>query len=210
MPIQAIVDALPKCKQIVTRCTYKNRKIQDVILTNMSQLFAIPFIAPAVQPDVPAQGVPSDHDMAVAVPLAGAGEGAVTREYSMKSSRPLPDSGIREFGQWITKERWSVLRDTGSTSEQGLALKKLLQDQVDNKFPVKSFKVSNTDKPWVTKAIKQLDRWKNVEYKKRGNSEKYEKLLKSYNEKVKSAAEQHLKRNVDKLIEAAPGRPGPY
>ena len=183
MPIQSIVDALPKCNQIVTRCTYKNRKIHDVILTNMSQLFSTPFIAPAVQPDVPGQGVPSDHDMAVAVPLAVAGEGAVTREYTMKISRPLPDSGIRDFGQWITRENWSVLRNTESTSEQGLALKKLLQVQVDNKFPLKSCRVSNTDKPWVTKAIKQLDRWKKAEYKKRGRSEKYEKLLKSYNDK---------------------------
>ena len=55
MPIQAIVDALPKCKQIVTRCTYK--KIHDMILSNMSQLFAIPFITPAVQPDGLGQGV---------------------------------------------------------------------------------------------------------------------------------------------------------
>ena len=73
MDTQAIEDALPKCKQIVTKYTYKKRKIHDVMLTNMSHLFALPFIAPAVQVDFPGKGVPSDHDMAVAVPLAGAG-----------------------------------------------------------------------------------------------------------------------------------------
>ena len=33
----------------------------------------------------------------MAVPLAGAGAGAVTREYTVKTSRPLPDSGKREY-----------------------------------------------------------------------------------------------------------------
>ena len=41
--------------------------------------------------------------MAVALPLAGAGVGAVTREYVMKTSRPMPDSLVRQFGQWITQ-----------------------------------------------------------------------------------------------------------
>ena len=57
------------------------------MLTNISHLFSLPFIAPAVQVDVPGKGVPSDHDMAVAVPLAGAGVGAVTREYTVRTSQ---------------------------------------------------------------------------------------------------------------------------
>ena len=107
METQAIEDALPKCKQIVTKYTYQNRKIHDILLTNMSQFYALPFVVPAVQVDVPGHGVPSDHDMAVAVPLGEAGEGAVTREYTVKSSRPMPDSGVRRFGQWVTQEDWT-------------------------------------------------------------------------------------------------------
>ena len=112
MGIQAVSDALPKCRQIVTKHTYKNRKTLDVILTNMFQLYAQPHIVPAVPPDLPGHGVPSDHDMAVAVPLAGAGVGAVTREYAMKTSRPIPDSQVRQFGQWITQEDWAELKST--------------------------------------------------------------------------------------------------
>ena len=77
MDTQPLEEALPKCKQIVTKYTYKRRKIHDVILTNMSHLFALPFIAPAVQVDIQGKNVPSDHDMAVAVPLAGAGASRV-------------------------------------------------------------------------------------------------------------------------------------
>ena len=206
MDTQPIEDALPKCKQIVTKYTYKNRKVHDIILTNMSHLYALPFVVPAVCPDVRGKGVPSDHDMAVALPLAGAAVGAVTREYRTRTSRPMPDSAVRQFGQWITTESWSALRSTDSPSQQGLILQDLLQEQVNNKFPTKQVRVSNTDKPWITAEIKKLDRWKKEEYKMHGRSKKYEKLLKSYNDKFHSAAKQHLRLNVTDLMEAAPGR----
>ena len=115
METNLIENALPKCRQIVTRFTYKNKQIHDVILTNMSAMYAVPYVCPAVQVDVPGKGVPSDHDMAVAVPLAGAG--AVTREYTTRVSRPLPESGVRQFGQWITGENWEALRGNCSASE---------------------------------------------------------------------------------------------
>ena len=134
MDTQPIQDALPRCKQIVTKYTYKNRKIHDIILTNMSHLYALPFVVPAVQPDVTGKGVPSDHDMAVALPLAGAGVGAVTREYSTRTSRPMPDSAVKKFGQWISTESWSALKNIESPSQE------ILQKQVNNKFPTNRFK----------------------------------------------------------------------
>ena len=206
MQTNQIVTALPKCIQVVTKFTYKNRKIHDVMLTNMSHLYAVPYIAPAVQPDVPGHGVPSDHDQAVAVPLAGAGEGAVSRAYSVKSSRPLPDSKIREFGQWITAENWSALRGELSSSEQATIFQAVSEHQLNEYFPIKQCRVSNTDKPWISKEIKQIDRWKKEEYRKNGKSIKYLNMLKSYNQKFKSAAQQHLRRNVTDLMEAAPGK----
>ena len=133
----------------------------------MSTLYAVPYICPAVQVDVPGQGVPSDHDMAVAVPLAWAGAGAVTREYVTRSSRPLPESGVRQFGQWITGENWGALEGGLSTSEQAQILKEITEHQLNRYFPVKECRVSATDKPWITRDIKKLDRLKKSEYKKK-------------------------------------------
>jgi hypothetical protein len=144
--------------------------------------------------------------MAVAVPLAGAGAGAVTREYTTRASRPLPDSGVREFGQWITQENWEALRGDLSTSEQAQILKQMTSDQLNKYFPVKECRVSTTDKPWITSDIKKLDRLKKSEYKKNGKSAKYLGLLNSYNHKFQNAARTHLKRNVTELMEAAPGK----
>ena len=206
MDTTLIENALPKCKQIVTKCTYKNKKIHDVILTNLSSLYAVPFICPAVQVDVPGQGVPSDHDMAVALPLAEAGAGAVTREYTTRVSRPLPESQVRQFGQWIAQERWESLKGDMSSSEQAKILSNLTEQQLNLMFPVKECRVSNTDKPWVTSEIKKLDRWKKAEYKKNGKSTKYNSLLQAYNQKYESSSKMHLKRNVTDLMQAAPGR----
>ena len=206
MDTSLIENALPKCRQIVTKFTYKNRQIHDVILTNMSTLYAVPYVCPAVQVDVPGKGVPSDHDMAVAVPLAGAGAGAVTREYVTRTSRPMPESRVREFGQWITGENWGALRGDLSASEQAQILREITEQQLSKYFPVKECRVSATDKPWITKDIRKLDRLKKSEYRKNGKSVKYLGLLKAFNQKFESAARTHLRRNVNELMEAAPGK----
>ena len=206
MPISSIEDALPKCRQIVTKYTYKNRKIHDVILTNMSHLYALPHIAPAVQPDVTGHGVPSDHNMAVAVPLAGAGEGAVTRAYTTKTSRPFQESRLRNFGLWIAQEEWQQLKSNNSSTQQEQILKNILQNKVNEYFPEKQVRISNTDKPWVTNEIKKLDRWKKNEYKKHGKTKKYTELKGVFEEKKLKAEKLYLNKNVTELMEAAPGR----
>ena len=132
MDTSLIENALPKCKQIVTKCTYKNKKIHDVIMTNLSSLYAVPYVCPAVQVDVP-----SDHDMAVALPLAEAGAGAVTREYTTRTSRPLPESRVREFGQWIAEEKWEALNENLSTSEQAEVFKGITEKQLNKFFSYK-------------------------------------------------------------------------
>jgi hypothetical protein len=50
---------------------------------------------------------PSDHNIPVAVPLAGAD--SVKCQYSVKVSRPLPESGLSEFGSWLSQENWKQL-----------------------------------------------------------------------------------------------------
>ena len=153
MDTSLIENALPKCKQILTKFTYKNKKIHDVILTNLPSLYAVPYVCPAVQVDVLGQGVPSDHNMAVALLLSEAGAGAVTREYTTRTSRPLPDSRVREFGLWIGQENWDILRGNLTSTEQAQKLKDITEQQLNKYFPTKECRVTNTDKPWVSSGI---------------------------------------------------------
>ena len=101
--ISSLLQGIPRLHQIVTKATHTSGKVLDIMLTNMSKLYCVPIITPPVQPDNPLLGVPSDHSTPVAVPLASATL-QQTREYTVRVTRPLPESGILEFGEWMCKE----------------------------------------------------------------------------------------------------------
>ena len=67
--ITSLLHGIPKLRQIVTESTHKD-KILDIIMTNLHQMYCVPKIVPAVQPDDPLSGaVPSDHRTPVAIPI---------------------------------------------------------------------------------------------------------------------------------------------
>ena len=121
--ISSLLSGIPRLRQIVSKNTYKF-KILDVLLTNMHQAYAEPYIAPAVPADDPQHGAPSDHNTPVACPMS-ARNSERARDYITKVSRPIPDSGIREFGQWITVEDCTIIPEDTSPTEQVIAFEKL-------------------------------------------------------------------------------------
>ena len=129
MKIAPLLSGIPKMRQIVTKVTH-GFKILDVILTNMSALYSVPIIAPPVPPDNPLVGVPSDHSTPIAIPLT---QNSVTqpREYVIKKCRPLPQSGLNEFGQWICSEGWGDIPVNGSPTEQVTAFEQIIQSKLD-------------------------------------------------------------------------------
>ena len=206
LPLQQILDALPHCKQAVTKNTYKD-KILDVLLWNMSQYFCVPYIAKAVDPDNILSHVPSDHDCAVAVPLAGAGPEARTREYRVKKNRPLPESGIRDMGLWLSDIQWeAVMRPDFSPGEQDQVLRSALQHKVNEIFPEKTVRISNQDVAFITSDLKKLQRYIKREYKSRGKSQKYIQLKRAYDEKFKKAAQDQLNKHVEDMMSEHPGK----
>ena len=67
MDISSILNSGLKLKQLVRSFTRK-LEILDVLMTNMFAYYSTPVIIPPVQPDVPGQGVPSDHSVPLCVP----------------------------------------------------------------------------------------------------------------------------------------------
>ena len=82
----------------------------------------------------------------------------------------------------------------------------LLEAKLDEIFPIKSYRVTAQDKPWINLEIKKLDRRKKKEYCKNGKSAKYLELLAKYNEQYQKAAKNHLEKNVHSLKEENPGK----
>ena len=201
--ISPLINAIPKLRQIVTKFTYK-QKILDIILTNLHQFYCVPVIVPPVLPDRAGHGVPSDHDVPVAHPKAV--PEAHVNEYKTVTSRPLPESGIREFGQWICDEKWVDLKYDQTPTEQAQLLQEILSEKVEKFFPKKIFRVSRKDKPYITKELKQLDRAKKRIYKKHGKSIKYLELKARFDAKLIKAAEEYLTKNSKLLKTSNPSK----
>ena len=201
--IGPLIASLPRLKQIVSLATC-NLKTLDVLLTNLWQWYSVPVVVPPVPCDDPTKGVPSDHSTPVAYPLSN--NHRVKNVYTTKTARPLPDSGIREFGQWILSEDWVSVTDNISSTEQVLKLQELLGRKMNEIFPQKIYRVTQQDKSWMNFELKKLDKLKKREYRKHGRSEKYVKLLAKFDEKYKIAAKDHLDKNVKSLKEENPGK----
>ena len=161
-----ILQGLPKCRQIVTRNTHDNKCI-DVLITNLHSLYQVPEVVAAIQPDNPRQAKPSDHLVPVAYPINGE-SGSVTREYHVKKVRPLPESGIRMFGQWLASEEWGEMANQSSPDEKVKHFNTLMQSKMDTFFPEKSVKMSSQDLPFINWKLKKMKRKLQRLYKKNG------------------------------------------
>ena len=179
-PILALSHTL---RQIVTKNTH-GTSILDVIITNPHMFYHTPIIVPPVPADNPLTGSPSDHLVPLAIPIKSTNE-IITREYKTKHYRPLPESRIIEFGQWITNEDWEIIPSNSEVTEQVGCFQKLLEEKIKDTFPVKTVRFSPSDKPWITSELKKLAKKRKKEYRKFGKSEKYYKLKLLFDEKFK-------------------------
>ncbi|XP_072179177.1 uncharacterized protein [Diadema setosum] len=70
--------------------------------------------------------------------------------------RPMRDSDIRAFGQWISSQTWSEVSDAGETAGKCDAFYAALHSAIDQFFPTKQVKTHQNDKPWVTPVLKAM------------------------------------------------------
>ena len=207
--ISSLIAGIPRVRQIVTKNTHKS-KILDIIITNLHQFYQVPEIVPPVQPDDPTRGVPSDHSTPLALPVSA--DNHVTREYRTATVRPLPESGIELFNQWMTTLNWEpmlTLSDEGvelTPTEQVEKLQSTIEKKLNEIFPMKTIKTSCSDKPFITSELKKLDRKKKKEYRKKGRSEKYLRLQSEFQMKYKKAAKKYIEKNSTALKNENPGK----
>ena len=143
--------------------------------------------------------------MPLSVPIKSADE-QIKRDYKIKHFRPLPESGLLEFGQWIIQENWSSVSSVGSTTEQVGSLQKILDDKIDKIFPMKTVRFSPSDKPWITAELKRLARKRKKEYRKGGKSEKYCNLKSEFDEKFQKAMVDYMEKNISDIKSSNPSK----
>ena len=172
---------------------------------NMMRFYNSPIICPPIEPDNPLCGNPSDHWVPVCTPHTDRFK-PPSRNYKIIKCRPLPQSGVRRFGEWIVQESWASVDDKLSPSEQVTAFEKLCQDKLNEFCPVKQVRLSTHDKPFMTADLKSLHRRKCREYEKRGKTTKYYSLKDEFHKKYKIGAQNYLDKNVHELKESNPGQ----
>ena len=204
MDITSILSSNLKLKQIVNTPTRKH-EILDVLITNLFPYYNAPTIIPPVQPDTPGQGVPSDHSVPLCVPHTDP-HNPPARVYKTVVSRPLPDSKIREFGQWITSEQWEDVIGEDCPSKQVELFENAMNTRLDLYFPTKVTKIGIGDKPYITAELKALKRRRMREWRKHGKSDKYLRLKTEFDDKLEKAAGSYLRKNVDSLKNTNPGQ----
>ena len=204
MDITPLLNCGLKLKQTVDQWTI-NGKTLDVLIMNLSMFYNSPIIAPPLHPDDPLKGKPSDHCVPISTPHTDR-YNPPKRNFKLHTYRPLPDSNVRKFGQWITAHDWEDLSSELSVTELTSRFEKTLNDNLEKFCPVKTVRLGSQDKAWMTSELKKIHRLKSREYCKRGKSVKYKSLAKQFDLKYTAEAKKYMHKNVESLKDINPGR----
>ena len=104
--------------------------------------------------------------------------------YSKKTIRPFPDSGISEFDRWILNEDFNKVFEATDATQKVEALQNILSTKVQDIFPEKSVKMFHSDKEWMNSELRILRRQKSREYYRNKKSKKFLELQSKY-QKIK-------------------------
>ena len=168
----------------------------DIIITNMQPRYAVPVIRPPIRPDSSTQGKPSDHSVAVAVPVQR-GDRGVTREYRTRTFRPTPESSREMFGNLLLTVSWDYVYLAKTSIDKVTKLDEMTKEMVEICFPEVTVKYNNQYLLYITAQLKKMARLKKKEYKKNGRSEKYKRMNFEYKKNLKEESARYLEKNVN-------------
>ena len=117
----------------------------------------------------------------------------------------MPQSKINEFGRWLLDQKWSDIYSLSTVDEKVETFQKILIGKYYSIFPIKEFRVSEDDKPWVSKKLKILDRKRRREFYKHKKSLTWQQLNAEYKEQVKIEKSAYYKNFVEDLKVSKPG-----
>ena len=135
MDIRPILNCGLRLRQCVDKPT-RQGVILDIIVMNTFPFYNSPFIVPPVQPDDPTKAKLSDHSVPVCVPHTDR-YNPPSRTYRTVTYRPLPESSLRKFGEWIVAEGWEGVGDDLPPSLQTEVFENLINGKLNQFCPEK-------------------------------------------------------------------------
>ena len=111
-------------------------------------------------------GKPSDHLTVVCEPLNVINNIPIRQKRSI-IYRPIVESGLQKFGQWIKSQKWKQNKLETSVNEKVNRLYKSILGEINICFPEKQKKFTSDDSPWCSEKVKKLKRLKERESQKK-------------------------------------------
>ena len=196
--IKPIHNLTPTLKQLVSVPTIKNPDaILENIISTLEYFYLSPFTISPLDNDEDKNGKPSDHLPVVFKPINDIENSQ--KQYRTIKFRPLPQSGLDEFGKWIKNQNWEEIYSLETAHQKAEKLQSLLLAQLDIYLPEKTLKVNENDLPWVNFQVKKYDRQQKREYSKNKRSNKWKHLNKVYRQKSDEAKENYYSNIVEDL-----------
>ena len=126
--------------------------------------------------------------------------------YKTVEFRPLPESGLGEYGQWLKEQDWSMIYKSSDINFKAEYLQYKLLHKFQEIFKIKYLKTSDDDQPWFSEKLKSLDRSRKREFFKNQKSDKWKKMNLNFLELLKKSKESYRLNIVDDLKTTNPSQ----
>ena len=196
--INPILDLSPSLSQVVQIPTRTNPDATlDKIITTLAKYYQSPTSLPPLDNDTDGNGKPSDHLIVMMRPISQSAQ--PKPQLKIITFRPLPESGMLQFKQWLQGEAWQELYQLETAHKKAEFLHHTLLEKLNVYLPEKTIKVRPDDEPWVNNEIKILDRKMKREYRKHKKSAKWNSLDEKFQQKCEKAKHSYSKNIVNDL-----------
>ena len=203
--LSPITNLSPNLKQLVTVPTRLNPPaILDPIITTLGKWYQPPITKPPINPNTES-GKPSDHLVVLMLPLVSTLQ-IPPRQYRTVETRPITQSGIDRFGQWIVNQTWSEIYQCEDANRKIEIFQKCLLENYHRCFPIKTIKVCDDDDPWITVELKNLDRKRKREFLKHKGSPRWASLNDEFLKKCTYEKQKYYANIVSDLKTSNPGK----
>ena len=187
LKLDSILSLSPNMKQVVTEFTRMNPPAMlDLILTTLAKFYQSPICLPPLDPDPLSNGSPSDHLMPLMKPISTMNN-QPARTKRKVTIRPLPESGLTQFENWICLHSWDNVYTAITAHEKAEVFQTELLLKLNECLPEKIMTFSSDDQNWVTPELKILDRKRKRIFNKERKSVKWHGLNTKFEEKCKLA-----------------------
>ena len=203
LKIDKILDCYGPLRQIITAPTRHSATLENII-TDLHTLYQAPECLPPLQVDLDKEGKDSDHNIVILPPITISNNNQ--RKKRPVVTRPLTDSGMEQFRQFISSHNWDEVLGENCIDQKVVNFHSTIRNKLDEYFPEQVVMVSYLDKKWMNPTLKTLLRKIKREFYKRRKSPKWKKLKKKFKNLKRKTVRNFYSNFVLELKESNPAK----